>query len=377
MRIGITLQSLDLTWGGIGVYTDEITKHLVKIDRDNEYVLIYPGFGAPRKSLGRFQRKYDNVTEIETDNSRIPSGFYWDHMVVPNVAKKHRVDLLFNPFLSIPIPGKFKKVMIMHAVEYHTVPNVYDWKLYTQWFFMEKFLLPASDRLISISHTMTNDIEKAVNYPIENVRTIYHGLSEKFQVVTAESTLAQAKEEYVLPDNYILFVGHLYPQKNFANLLRAFKKISENIPHDIVVAGRPRWKYDKDLDLIGGLGLNDRVHFLYFVPNDDLPAIYSRASCFVYPSFYEAFGLAQVEAMACGCPVIAATAGAIPEVTDGAAMLFDPNSVEELADKLLRILTDSALHQEYVGRGLARSRFFTWEKCARQTLEVFEELVGG
>ena len=168
MRIGISLQSLDITWGGIGVYTDEVVRNLARIDRKNEYILIYPGFGAPRKSLGRLQRKYANVTEVETDFSRFPSGFYWDQFVVPKVAREHGIDLLFNPFLSIPIPGRFKKVMIMHAVEYHTVPRVYDWKLYAKWFFLEKALLPSADRVISISNTMTNDISRAVRYPIAN-----------------------------------------------------------------------------------------------------------------------------------------------------------------------------------------------------------------
>lgn len=224
---------------------------------------------------------------------------------------------------------------------------------------------------------MTRDIERAVNYPIENVRTIYHGLSDIFHVVSDEQLRGKAREEYVLPDNFILFVGHLYPQKNFGTLLRAFKRICNDIPHDIVVAGRPRWKFDTDLQLIEELGLSKRVRFLYFVPNSDLPVIYSLASCFVYPSFYEAFGLAQLEAMACGCPVIAANAGAIPEVTDGAALLFDPKSVDELTDVMLRLLTDSALHSEYARKGLERAKFFSWEKCARQTLEVFEEFAGG
>lgn len=377
MRIGISLQSLDLTWGGIGVYTDEIVKHLARIDRKNEYVLIYPGFGAPRKSYGRFQRKYQNVTEIETDFSRIPSGLYWDQFIVPKVVKQHGLDLLFNPFLSVPIVGRFRKIMIMHAVEFHTVPDVYDFKGYLNWYFLEKALLPAADRVISISNTMTRDIEQAVHYPIENVRTIHHGLSDIFHVVSDEQVRAKAREEYVLPDNFILFVGHIYPQKNFGTLLRAFKRICNDIPHDIVVAGRPRWKFDTDLQLIEQLGLSNRVRFLYYVPNSDLPVIYSLASCFVYPSFYEAFGLAQLEAMACGCPVIAANAGAIPEITDGAALLFDPKSVDELTDLMQRLLTDPALHREYATKGLERSKFFSWDKCARQTLEVFEEFAGG
>jgi glycosyltransferase involved in cell wall biosynthesis len=374
MRIGLTLQSLDPTWGGIGIYTEEIVKHLLKIDRKNEYVLLYPGFGAARKMLGRYQRKYKNALEIETDFSRIPSGLYWDQVVIPRMITRHGIDVVFNPFLSVPIRGRCKRVMIMHAVEYHTVPKVYDWKLYGKWFFLEKMLLPSADRLISISHTMTHDIIHHLKYPTERIRTIYHGVGEKFRLVEDEVILKEIVKEYLLPENFILFVGHLYPQKNFANLLRALHIIANDLPHDLVVAGRPRWKYEDDLSLIESLDLQERVHFLYLVPNDDLPAIYRLAACFICPSLYEAFGLALLEAMACGCPVVASRAGAIPEVSGGAALLFDPHNPEEMAAAIRSMVSDRELRQSYIEKGLGRAKEFTWDRCASETLQLLEEV---
>jgi glycosyltransferase involved in cell wall biosynthesis len=373
MRIAVTLQSLDVSWGGIGVYTEEIVRHLLRVDQKNEYVLIYPGFGAPRKLFGRY-RRYGNAREVETASSRIPSGWYWDQLVVPQVATEHQVDVLFNPFLSVPVRGRFKKVMVMHAVEYHTVPGVYDWKMSARWFLLEKVLLPAADRVISLSQLMTRDVERIVRYPPDKVRTIYHGVSERFRVLNDGERLREAKEEYCLPDRFILFVGHLYPQKNFSVLARAFARIAKEIPHDLVVAGRPRWKYQDDLQLIERLGLSRRLHLLHMVPHHDLPALYNQAACLVYPSLYESFGLVQLEAMACGCPVLGANSGAIPEIADDAAVLFDPHNPEELADALRAILRDPDLRRQYVEKGLRRARAFTWEQSARQTLQVFEEL---
>ena len=374
MRIGITLQSLDLSWGGIGTYTEEIVKYLLRVDPKNEYILIYPGFGAPRKLFGRY-RRYRNAKEIETDSSRIPSGWYWDQMIVPKVAKRHGVDVLFNPFLSVPIPGKFKKVMVMHNVEYHTIPKVYDWKMYTRWFLLENIILPAADRVISISEVMTRDFARTVKYPIDHVRTIYHGVSDRFRILNEPEKLREAKEEYCLPDQFIMFVGHLYPQKNFSVLARAFALIAKDIPHDLVIAGRPRWKYQQDLQMIESLGLGHRIHMLHIVPNYDLPALYNQAACLVYPSLYESFGLVQLEAMACGCPVLGANSGAIPEVAGGAALLFEPHNSEELAAGIRGIVSDPELRQGYVEKGLRRAREFTWEKSARETLQLFEEVV--
>ena len=323
MRIAILLQSLDETWGGIGVYTREIVTALLQVDTKNEYILIYPRFGIGRTRRGQF-RRYKNAIEIETEESRVPFGTYWDQVVVPGVAARYNVDVLFNPFLSVPVRGRFGKVMIMHNVEYHVVPKVYDLAMYSWWFMLEKFILRSADRVISISNVMTEDFRKHVNYPISQVRTIYHGVNKKFQVVTDEARLAYARDEYELPERFILFVGHLYPQKNFSVLARAFAQLRDQIPHRLLVAGRPRWKADADLKLIQELGIGDRVDLLQFVPNDDLPLLYNLADCFVYPSLYESFGLAQLEAMACGCPVIGANSGAIPEITGGTAMLFDP-----------------------------------------------------
>jgi glycosyltransferase involved in cell wall biosynthesis len=373
VRIAILLQSFNETMGGIGIYTQEIVRSLLRIDSTNEYILIYPGFGIAQTRRGQF-RRYKNAIEIETEFSRVPLETYWDQVVVPKVAKEYAADVVFNPHLSVPIRGRFGKVMVMHNVEYHTVPKVYDLRMYSWWFMLEKAILPAADRVISLSKVMTEDFGKHVKYPIAQVRTIYHGVSEKFRVVTDSGRLAHSREEYELPERFLLFVGHLYPQKNFGTLAQAFARLKDKIPHRLVIAGRPRFKAQGDLNLLKALGVNDRVDFLHYVPNDDLPMLYNLADCFVYPSLYESFGLAQLEAMACGCPVIGANAGAIPEVTGGAAMLFDPHSPEELSQAILRLTSEPELRRDLVGRGLTRVRGFTWERAARSTLDVFREL---
>jgi glycosyltransferase involved in cell wall biosynthesis len=304
----------------------------------------------------------------------MPLETYWDQVVVPRVAKRYGVDVVFNPHLTVPIRGRFGKVMVLHNVEYHTVPNVYTWRMYSWWYMLEKVILPAADRVISLSQAMTDDFHKYIKYPITQVRTIYHGVNEKFKVETDCNRLARARQQYQLPERFILFVGCLYPQKNFATLARAFALLKDRIPHRLIVAGQPRYKFEGELKLLPELGIEDRVDFLSFVPNNDLPMIYNLADCFVYPSFYESFGLAQLEAMACGCPVIGANAAAIPEVTGGAALLFDPHSPEELSEAILKVTGSPDVRRELVQRGLARAREFTWERTARLTLEVFREL---
>ena len=246
MRIGITLQSLDLVVG----------RHWDLYGGDRE---VSPS-GRPEKRIhpdvsgvwlpAQAHWSLPSLPQRNRGRNRFFAGSF--RLVLgpddrSQSAKHFGIDVLFNPFLSVPIPGKFKKVMVMHNVEYHTIRNVYDWKMYTRWFLLEKVILPAADRVISISEVMTRDFARTVKYPIDQVRTIYHGVSERFRILKDAEKLREAKEEYCLPDNFILFVGHLYPQKNFSVLARAFALIAKEIPHDLVIAGRPRWKYQEDL----------------------------------------------------------------------------------------------------------------------------------
>jgi glycosyltransferase involved in cell wall biosynthesis len=304
----------------------------------------------------------------------LPLETYWDQIVIPRMAQQYGVDVLFNPQLTIPIRGRFGRVTVLHAVEYHTVPDVYTLRMYVWWFLLEQFILPAADRLISLSNTMTDAVRKHLKYPISKVRTIYHGVSDKFRVETDCERLEFARAKYNLAQRFILFVGRLYPEKNFSVLAHAFARLKNEIPHRLVIAGQPRYKFKGDVNLIRQLKIEDRVDFLDYVPNDELPLIYNLADCFVNPSLYEGFGLAQLEAMACGCPVIAANAGAIPEITGEAAILFDPHNPQELSQAILKSTSEPAVRRELVRLGLMRAREFTWEHAANKTLEVFEEL---
>jgi len=172
-----------------------------------------------------------------------------------------------------------------------------------------------------------------------------------------------------------LFVGGLAPLKNFGNLLRAYQKLDKKISINLVAVGFKRWKFESDLRLINELKLDGKVIFTGFVPDEDLPAIYSLAHQFILPSFYEGFGIPVLEAMACGCPVITSTTGCSSEVSGDAAVLIDPRDVDGIAEAMYKIAVDTDLRNKMVEKGLKRAKDFSWEKCARETLALFESVV--
>ena len=371
MRIAITLQSLH-HFGGIGTYTRHLIRHILELDKNNEYILIYPSFGKAKQSFGQYQNR-DNVTEVYSP-SLIPHSNYWDHFVVPNVAHRHRVDLVFNPFISIPWFGRFKKVFVAHNSEWFTMPEVFrtfnrltgSWRL--------KALMKEADIVISVSQKVAEDLIHATGLPRSKFRVIYNAPSAEFQPVTDAQRLAAVQKKYALPEAFFLFVGGIYPQKNFSGLLTAFAEAAPHIPHRLVVAGSGRWKSSKDLSMIQQLGLQDRVQLIGWIEHDELPILYNLATAFLIPSFHESCSVALLEALACGCPVIASNTGGNPEVVADAALLIDPRNTAELQQAMLQIVAQPALRTVLAQRGLERAKLFTWDKAARETLHVFQEL---
>ena len=227
MRIGITLQSLHHL-GGIGTYTQHIVKNLIKIDRKNEYILIYPSFGKARKSFGQF-KSYPHVTEI-LSKSTVPHGLYWDHFVVPKLSRKYGIEILFNPFESITLSGEFKKVFVIHNSERFIMPEVF-------WFFERisghlrmKAYLRSADRVISVSQKVADDIVQQAGISQDKIRVVHNAPSENFKPIANLSVLGEIRKKYALPEQFFLFVGGIYPKRTFTALFKPIKCLPEISP---------------------------------------------------------------------------------------------------------------------------------------------------
>ncbi len=241
----------------------------------------------------------------------------------------------------------------------------------------EDSLLKA-DGIVTISRfTRDRLLEK---FPVEgsNVKVVYLGIDHGYWQDFSSDELAKTESHYSLPSPFLLFVGALEKRKNLLNLIRALKMIhrrQKKIP--LVLAGRRGEDYQRLSDEIRGQSLEPWVKMLGYVPETDLRNLYRLASLLVFPSFCEGFGLPVLEAMASGLPVVASQAKGIEEVAQDAAVYFDPQDPEEIADKILLALEDKNLCQKIVERGKKRALDFDWEKTATETLRFYEEVVGG
>ena len=367
MRIGIMLRHYEQQEGGGKVYTKKLLPLLLTMGPQHHYVLIYQN----PKLVGTYGA-YPNVEEVAVN---IPGTVPWDQIAVPWVARRRRLDLIFNPKFTVPFWGRQKKVFVLHGSEWFVIPEHF--RLYDQWYFKNAVPLycRSADAFVAVSHAVKRDVVEHVGVDARKVVPIHNGFDPTlFRPVRDPERLAAVAERYRLPRKFILWVGQIESRKNVARLLRAFARIKGEIPHALVIAGAQRWSTQAELAVIEELGLGERVLFPGWVEHTDLPAVYALADHFSFPSLYEGFGIPLIEAMACGCPIVTANTCAPPEVVDGAAVLVDPLDVEDIANGMRRVIFDEPLRATLIARGLERAADFGWEKCATEVLALFNRL---
>jgi glycosyltransferase involved in cell wall biosynthesis len=237
-----------------------------------------------------------------------------------------------------------------------------------------------ANKIITISDYTKNELIKYTKISADKIKTIYLGADDEFKKLSSDE-IADARLEYNLPENFILYVGSEQSRKNFPLLIKAFYNLKKkyNLKEiKLVKAGSPQIsevQRRKIFDLIEQLNLQDDVIFTDYVSDEYLVKLYNAADLFVYPSLYEGFGLPPLEAMACGCPVITSNTSSLPEVVGEAGIMIDPNDINSLTESMYTVLTDKGLKEELSKKSLERAKMFSWKKTAAETWKIYEQVL--
>jgi len=292
-------------------------------------------------------------------------GLGFDRLV-PEAELYHATEHLLLPLRGVPT------VLTVHDLIYHLFPEHH--KPLNYWFLnraMPLFVQRAR-AIIAVSESTRQDLIRCYGVPPDKATVVHEAAAPHFRPASPEA-IAAVRARYRLPEGFILTVGTIEPRKNLSRLLDALQRLQqEGDDARLVVVGSRGWLYEGFFRHLEELQLGDSVLLPGYVPDADLPAVYSAAKVFVLPSLYEGFGLSVLEAMACGTAVVCSHASSLPEVGGDAAHYFDPTDVEEMAQTIRAVWHDEALRAEMGRRGLAQAARFSWARAAQETMAVYQ-----
>lgn len=286
-------------------------------------------------------------------------------------------EMLFVPAHTLPLIRPEKVVTTCHDVAFLRLPQSYDWSALKYHEFAVKFAIRHAAKIIAVSEFTKNELIEFFKISPERITVVPNGYdSERYKIIEDRGGVEKTLTKYNILGAYILYTGRLELKKNIPGLIEAFKLLKKNYkePLKLVLVGRPGFGFEKVTKAIVENNLSDEIIMPGYVAREDLPYLMSGARVFVFPSFYEGFGIPVLEAMACGTPVVASGIPALREVAGEAAYLVDPYFSENIAEGINRVLTDEHLRENLKIRGLDRAKQFSWEKCARETWKVLESL---
>ena len=367
MRIGIDARLLHYSKAGISRYTWHLLEGLAQLSVDEE-VVVLRSRKAPTSTLP--SAPFRSIAMWTPPHSR------FEQVGLRLETSGLGLDLLHSPDFIPPFRRNCLSVITVHDLAFLMFPQFMT-RESAKYYGQIDMAVRNTDHIIAVSRSTADDIVRLLGISESRISVIHEAASPLFRPITAPEPLAQVRARYGVPEEFILFVSTIEPRKNLPMLLEAFRLVLDRYHSEarLVVVGKLGWLVDESLAAVKRLKLEKDILFLQEVPPEDLLHLYNSARALVMPSFYEGFGLPVLEAMACGTPVIVSNVSSLPEVVGDAGMLVSPQDVEGMAVAMWRVLNDPRLRDEMRAKGLARAACFSWEKAARQTLEVYQEVL--
>ncbi len=354
---------------GSGQVAFELLKNLYVIDQKNSYTILLsePPLADLPASRDGWEYKIIRPNRLRTQIG-LPLALLFS---------KDKPDVFFSPTHYGPAFSKVKQVISIFDLAFIDFPEMFQksdlWKL-KNW---TKSSVKRASKVITISESTKSQIVDEYKLPRSKVIVAYPGHSTLYHPIDDKKKIEEMMKKYGINSQYILFIGTIQPRKNLLRLIESFrslKNIKLVVVGKITGEGKQGWKYEEILKKPKEMGIEDRVIFTGFVPDEDLPFLMNGAHAFILPSLWEGFGIPVVDAMACGTPVIVSNTSSLPEVVGDAGLFVDPKSIDHIEQALRLITTDKKLWLKKSKQGLEQAKKFSWGKMARQVLKVLEEV---
>ncbi|MEP6740926.1 MAG: glycosyltransferase family 1 protein [bacterium] len=369
MRIAIDAHSVGTRLGGNESYATNLIAALAEIDSVNQYTI----FVTRREALDRFSNRWPNF-DVRTTLPHTP--FIRIPLTLSAELRRNRVDVLHVQFTAPPF-SPCPVVVSIHDLSFEHLPQTFKRRSRMQLRMTVRRSARSAAQVIALSEHARMDLINTYHLRPEKVHVVPLAAPASFAPVNDDKELQRVRQTYGIDGDYILSVGSIQPRKNLRRLIEAYsllhhERAEGKLPR-LVLVGKNAWLYDETLRSLKDLEVGGSVILTGYVPESDLPALYSGALCFIYPSYFEGFGLPPLEAMKCGTPVIVGNKTSLPEVVGDAALMIDPFDINAIAAAMQKVIADSNFRSELRVKGLERATHFDWKETARQTLAVYEK----
>jgi len=370
LHIAIDAHSVGAGLGGNETYATNLIEALAEIDSRNRYTL----YVTKNDAIERFANRWPNFdvrqTLPHTPLVRIP-------LTLSVELRRRPVDILHVQYTSPPLTP-CPVINTIHDLSFEHLPETFKRRSWRQMRLTVRRSAQTAAQVITDSNFSRDDILRTYKLSPDRVTATPLAASTKFKPVEDFTEIGRVRQRYGIVGDYILTVGSIQPRKNLPRLIRAFAALSRvgsirPLP-TLVIVGKRGWLYEETLDTAENSEVKERILFTDYVPENDLPALYSGARCFVYPSYFEGFGIPPLEAMRCGTPTITGNRTCFPEIIGDGGLMVDPFDERAILDAIKRILSDSTLRAELREKGIRRANLYDWKETARQTLRVYERV---
>ena len=367
MRFSIDAHTIGRHLTGNEVYVRNLLENYARLDRESQFVVYVCSEQAASAIPNRFEKRYVAV------NPFVRLGVHLSQLLMSD--KPDLLHVQYTAPLYCPVP----LVVSVHDVSYLERPEYFTASRRWQLQLSVGNTVPRAARIVTPSEFSRQRILSAYKLDPDLIDVIYNAVSPEFRPISPTAAFTRVSNRFGVQWPFVLCVGDLQPRKNQIGLISAFAELLQErpeLPHHLLLVGKPTLFAPKVYEAAKQSGIADRIHFTGFVNDEDLLYLYNAAEIFVFPSFYEGFGLPILEAQACGRAVACSNTSAMPEVADSAALLFDPNSQEEMRLAMRDLLIDPELRQRMERLGQKNVSRFSWEKAASKTLDVYYDVAG-
>ncbi len=355
---------------GVSHYIEQLLQHLGVLDTSSRYT-VYTTRGIDAAALGLPPNFAIRPSHAPTINPRV--RIPWEQLVAPLLLRRARASLFHGTLNVAPLLCPVPTVLTIHDLAFIRFPHTFRAHNRTYLDFATRTSARRAAAILTVSEHTRREVIGLLGVEPSRVVVTHDAARAHFRPPSA-AALAAFRVRRQLPDQFVLSVGTLEPRKNLPTLLEAYHTVAQQCDAPLLVGGGKGWLYRDVFERLEQLNLRDRVHFVGYLDEDELPLWYAAATLFVFPSLYEGFGMPPLEAMACGTPVVTSNTSSLPEVVGDAGIQVDPRNADALAAAMVRCLHDADLRADLSARGLARAAGFSWRTTAERTLEVYRRV---